>query len=72
MENFDSLVSIELNSGELLEIDGGIRKKLLDWTGDWLFGKIADSIVDYAMVPVKQVDINHARNGGFQIEGISA
>lgn len=67
MDNLNKINLIQLTSTEVVNISGGnsILRKLIDYMGGWIAGKAFDEIAEYAADPDRQVDLNHARNGGW-------
>lgn len=58
----------KLNPKELVEVTGGNPLyEAAKWLVSYAGGKVVDELVDYANDPDRKVDLNHARNGGFQM-----
>jgi len=63
MENLEMM-----SKKELIAVTGGNAViKAAKWLASYAAGAALDKLLEYANDPDRKVDINHARNGGWQM-----
>lgn len=63
MENLE-----ELSKKEMITVTGGNAViRAARFLRDYLYGEALTKLLEYASDPNRRVDINHARNGGWQM-----